>query len=131
MRRALISLAAVGALVIPATAQADESMHGCVVPRVFPEPTLSVRGMECRAGIKVVHNLFDENPNADGLDFKTTGHFLTTGRTGRLPDRRRRFRCAVRYDSGTGLNRYGILMTVRCRVGHRIAFVYTEQQDNA
>ena len=131
MRRALFPLALAGALAIPATAEANENMHGCVTSPSFPEPTLSVRGMECRAGLRVVRNLFRDHSGGDGLGFGVTGHFITNGRTGRLPDRRRRFRCAVRYDSGTGFNRYGIQLTVRCRVGDRIAFRYTEQQDNA
>jgi hypothetical protein len=117
-------------LAVAAPSARAEKLHGCVMTPGFPEPTLSVRGMECRAGLRVFHKLFREHPGADGLGFNVTGHFTTTGRTGRLPDRLRHFSCAVRYGPGTGRNRGGIKLTVACHARGRIAFRYSEQQDN-
>src|SRR4051812_34618624 len=95
-----VTAAALALRVNPPLAHA-ESTRGCALTSGYAPYTLSVRGMECRSGLRVVHKLFHDHPNADGLGFNVPGHFTTTGRTGRLPNHVRRFSCAVRYGLGT------------------------------
>ena len=100
----------------------------CAPPDGFPPRTLSVSAMTCADGLRVVPRLFRDNPRASSTPFRATRRFRTKGRTrGTL----RRLTCSVRYSAGTGNNRGGIQLTIRCRDYRGDGLNYTEQQDNA
>lgn len=87
--------------------------------------TLSTSAMPCSEGLLVVRRVFRDNPKANQIPFGATRHFKTSGRTrGRM----HRLTCSVRFGRGSGDNRGGIQLTIRCRDFLDDGMNYTEQQ---
>lgn len=113
---------------LPAARSEAAAEQRCPSPRSGPAQELTVRAMWCSDGGRVVRRLFREHPAASATPLGTTRQFVTTGRTVGV---RRRLTCSLRYGRGSGANRGGIELAIRCRDRRGYGMSYTEHQDGA
>jgi hypothetical protein len=120
----LLSAPVATAIAVSPTAAA----HRCAPPKYSFGTTLSVKGMECNEGMKIVRKVVDRGPFS--IPFHVTRRYHVTGWTGSPLKTLRHFTCAVRYDNGTGANRGGIRFSINCHDFKGDAVHYAEEQDN-